>query len=135
VHSVGVSGVISNASGDVLLVRTARAGWELPGGRVEAAEDLFQALQRECREEAGCDVQPGRLTGVYAHIRQDLLILVFGGRSNTVQPRPSSTEDKVREAAWFSPEQALSSVTHVREREALADGLAFAGDVAYRVYR
>ena len=50
VRMVGVSGVVRDAAGRVLLVRTERVGWELPGGRVEAGEDLVDALRRECRE-------------------------------------------------------------------------------------
>ena len=66
-QTIGVSGVVTNATGEVLLIKTEQAGWELPGGRVERAEDLLTALQREVREEASCHVTVGRLVGVSSH--------------------------------------------------------------------
>src|SRR5947208_378604 len=59
-------------SARALIVRDGRVlcmvcdGWsgrfyELPGGGVEAGESLEEAVQRECLEEAGCYVRPGRL--------------------------------------------------------------------------
>ncbi len=48
-HIVAVSGLFSNANGQVLLVKTDRRGWECPGGQVEDGEDLVAALQREVR--------------------------------------------------------------------------------------
>src|ERR671932_803444 len=36
--TVGVSAVTRDPAGRVLLVRTRKAGWELPGGRVQAGE-------------------------------------------------------------------------------------------------
>jgi 8-oxo-dGTP diphosphatase len=132
-HVVGVGGVLTNALGQVLLVRTARAGWELPGGRVEAGEDLIGALQREVHEEAGCVATIDALVGVYAHARQDLLILIFRGTASTTSPAPVDDED-VLEAAWFTPHEALRLVTHEREHEALVDGLSSSASVIYRAY-
>jgi 8-oxo-dGTP pyrophosphatase MutT (NUDIX family) len=50
----------------ILLVRKSSADpynpgkWELPGGRLKAAESLDSALAREVQEELGLKVQPGR---------------------------------------------------------------------------
>jgi ADP-ribose pyrophosphatase YjhB (NUDIX family) len=133
-HVVGVCAVLTNHRGDVLLVRTAKVGWELPGGRVEDGEDLLGALARELHEEAGCVAAIERLAGVYAHVRQNLLLLVFRGTSSTAAPRPQPTEAKVLEAAWFSPADALRRVSHEHENEALADALSSAPSAIYRAY-
>jgi 8-oxo-dGTP diphosphatase len=132
-RKVGVGAVLTNAAGQVLLVRTAKAGWELPGGRVESGEDLLQALAREISEEAGAQSSIERLVGVYAHTRQDLLTLIFRGTSTTASPAPRA-DDKVLEARWFDAAEALRQVTHAREHEALADGLAGAPQLVYRAY-
>ncbi|MFD9882815.1 NUDIX hydrolase [Streptomyces alboflavus] len=40
------------------------SNWTLPGGRVEHAEDPFDAVIREVAEETGCDAVVERLLGV-----------------------------------------------------------------------
>lgn len=53
--------IMMKANGDVLLAQRPAgkpyAGyWEFPGGKVEAGEDIFCALQREMREELGVEI-------------------------------------------------------------------------------
>lgn len=54
--------------GRVLLARhvppNGESNWTLPGGRVEHAEDPFDAVIREVAEETGCDAVVERLLGV-----------------------------------------------------------------------
>ena len=42
--------------------------WTLPGGRVEHAEDPFDAVIREVTEETGCDAVVERLLGVDSRV-------------------------------------------------------------------
>ena len=42
--------------------------WTLPGGRVEQAEDPFDAVVREVAEETGCDSVVERLLGVDSRV-------------------------------------------------------------------
>lgn len=54
--------------GRVLLARHASGCWTLPGGRVEHAEDPFDAVVREFAEETGCDAVVERLLGVDSRV-------------------------------------------------------------------
>ncbi|MCH9622112.1 MAG: RNA pyrophosphohydrolase [Chlamydiia bacterium] len=55
---LGVKGIITNSSGEVLVLEkhpNKRCGtvWDLPGGRIHKGETLEQALKREVFEETG----------------------------------------------------------------------------------
>ncbi|MER7999990.1 NUDIX domain-containing protein [Streptomyces sp. NPDC095613] len=58
--------------GRVLLARhvspRGESTWTLPGGRVEHAEDPFDAVTREVAEETGCDAVVERLLGVDSRV-------------------------------------------------------------------
>jgi ADP-ribose pyrophosphatase YjhB (NUDIX family) len=58
--------------GRVLLARHVSPGgestWTLPGGRVEHAEDPFDAVIREVAEETGCEAVVERLLGVDSRV-------------------------------------------------------------------
>jgi ADP-ribose pyrophosphatase YjhB (NUDIX family) len=58
--------------GRVLLARhvppKGETNWTLPGGRVEHAEDPFDAVIREVAEETGCDAMVERLLGVDSRV-------------------------------------------------------------------
>jgi 8-oxo-dGTP pyrophosphatase MutT (NUDIX family) len=63
----GVSAIVDDAEGHVLLVRHSyQTGWHLPGGGVGAAEPPAEAVLRELREEVGLlQSDPPALIGLF----------------------------------------------------------------------
>jgi 8-oxo-dGTP diphosphatase len=130
--TTAVAGVVLHADGRVLLIRTERAGWELPGGRVEHGEDLIEALKREVQEECGCMISVERLAGLSTNTESSgFIALTFRCRHESGEP---SAGDDSLDASWFSPADADRMITHPAERTRLRDALASAGGVSYRVY-
>jgi 8-oxo-dGTP diphosphatase len=130
---VGVSSVVRDGAGRILLIKTAEAGWELPGGRVEHGEDFITALTREVREETGCEIDVGRLTGVTSDTGTPrLTIFTFLCRHVAGDAYPG--DDSI-DAGWFAPDAAVGLVTHSVEQVRLKDALGDGQGVMYRAYR
>ncbi|MEO8182402.1 MAG: NUDIX hydrolase [Deltaproteobacteria bacterium] len=59
---VGAGALLLDGIGNVLMVEpTYKEYWEIPGGIVENGEDPRHACQRECLEELGLRLRPGRV--------------------------------------------------------------------------
>jgi ADP-ribose pyrophosphatase YjhB (NUDIX family) len=71
---VGVGGVVVR-DGRALVVRRAheprKGEWSIPGGLVHLGEPLTDAVRRELREEAGLDVDVGRLVEAFDRVHRD----------------------------------------------------------------
>jgi 8-oxo-dGTP diphosphatase len=134
-HIVAVMGVGTDAAGRILLVRGARRGWEPPGGQVERGEDLITALQREIAEESDCQVEVGRLVGVYSNTGP-LGIVMFTFLCAHTGGEPQAGHECL-DANWFTPDEAVRLVTHPAQAAKLHDALAadHTPGVIYRAYR
>ena len=65
----------SDVEGEILLIRRAKdpeiGKWAVPGGFVNWDEAADEAVAREVREEAGIDVRPLKIIGVYSSPSRD----------------------------------------------------------------
>ena len=108
-----VTSVIRDDAGRILLVQHVEGRWQLPGGAVDPGERPAEAVQRECREEAGIEIEPVRILGVYGgpefRVRYGngdeagWVVTVFEARIVAGEPAPS--DDETQRVGWFSPEE------------------------------
>ncbi len=102
---------------------TGETTWELPAGRMEAGETIFQAVEREVLEETGCQVTELELvysyhpmTGISGQVFHILYALVSGCEEII-------DTDEVSEVGWFSQED----VRHMLEQQLITDGVTLTG--------
>ncbi|MCQ4209413.1 NUDIX hydrolase [Streptomyces longispororuber] len=123
--------------GQVLLARhvspKGESNWTLPGGRVEHAEDPFDAVIREVAEETGCDAVVERLLGVDSRVIPAAERAIPGGpehqnvgvfyqvRITAGQLRPEPNGE-VAESLWTP----LRDVTRLRRSSLVDIGLDLA---------
>ena len=132
-HRVAACALVRDSEGRVLLVRHRLRGWDIPGGHVEAGEDLLAALQREVAEETGFRISVGPLAGVYCSVGEpSLLILCF-----LAQPASGALlcSAESPEVGWFPPDRVLELVSHPVLRDRIRDLLEFSGHIVYRAYQ
>ena len=106
---VTVAAVIEKDQQFVLVTDNTSLGYKLnqPAGHVEPEENFIQAIIREVKEEASLDFIPEKIIGLYwyrPNPQNNYLRICFKGhlKNENVIPRPSSSDDGVVAANWYS---------------------------------
>ena len=99
-------GIVKNALGEVLiaqrLAHSYGAGlWEFPGGKLEANEDVFTALQREFLEEIGIQVLAAEPLLQVQHDYGDRRVLLDTWLIKSYAGEPHGAEGQVIQ--WVRP--------------------------------
>src|SRR4051812_30761844 len=78
-REISVMAWIEDPFGQVLLVkqRRGRKLWSLPGGKVQAAEKLIDALRREVREETGLVVEIAAAIDLYDRPQREAIAILY----------------------------------------------------------
>lgn len=116
---VGVSGVICNEQGQILLLRHRfwRPGsWGLPSGYANRNEKLEETLRREVREETGLDIEVARYLRMVSGFRLRLEVSFRGKlRGGTLQLDPREIIDAQFFSTGALPEGLLPSHREIIE--------------------
>ncbi|NGZ77001.1 GNAT family N-acetyltransferase [Saccharibacillus alkalitolerans] len=114
--------VLLDDAGRMALMHVAKDGYhKLPGGGIEGGEDVFAALRREMKEEAGASIEVTGEIGMTAEYVADYRLIQFSyAYSARVvgSPGESNFTDEEREggfaAKWVKPEDALELMQNDR---------------------
>ena len=142
-HFISAAGAVFR-NGKILLIKSYRRGWDIPGGTVEQGEWAIDALKREIFEESGVEAVPKSLVGMYQRLSSKpgygplegmtlppVLNLTFiceyaGG--------VEKTSDEAVNVGWFSPQEALKMITDPYVKNAVEDILNFDGRQVFATF-
>ena len=115
--------------GKLLLIRRniepSKGLWTFPGGFVDLGESVWEAAQRETREEVGIDVCEEELLGVYSYPQSPHVIVVYVVLPEAV---PFVPGPEVQEACFFEPQGIpWDELAFASTREAIEDWLTRTG--------
>lgn len=119
---VGIVAVALDETGQLVLMRRRDTGtWCLPGGMCEWGEDLRTALDRELREEVGCElVEVRRMVGVYSDPARDprmhAIAVVVEARVRPARGVAPPNPLEVLEVASFRPSELPAELAHDTRR-------------------
>jgi 8-oxo-dGTP pyrophosphatase MutT (NUDIX family) len=123
--TLGVRGVVLDPESRVFLVKHSYvSGWHLPGGGVEPGETVWQALERELREEGNIELTGHPiLHGLYfnGHVsdRDHVALFIVRAFRQSAPPQP---DHEIIAHGFFAPDalpEGTSTGTRARITEAL----------------
>ena len=121
---ISVHAVFTNAENKILMLKANYGDkhWGLPGGALDPAETIHEALKRECKEELNVDIEIMHMSGMYYHKAYNSQAGIF--YCKILPPAIIQLSNEHSEYRYFSLEE-LSEV----QRHRVLDCLNFDGKV------
>lgn len=120
-HLVSVAALVTNAKGEILLVKSPWRGWEYPGGLIEPGESFQEALHREVLEESGVEIEITGFVGICKNVERNIVNIDFVAKYVAGELR---TSEESTEVVWVKPEAAMEMITFPLTKKRLANMLS-----------
>ena len=144
VHFVSAAGLVFKDD-KVLLIRTMKRGWEIPGGVIEQGEAILDGLKREIFEESGIIAKPANIVGIYQRLSPKAgygplegmllpptvnltFVCKYEGGKETIS-------DESIEVNWFSLHEAKEKITDLYIKKAVEDMIGFDGRQCFSTFK
>lgn len=101
--------------GNLLWVRHAVRGWEVPGGKIEVGEHPEAAVAREASEEAGATLRNLRWLGEYAIVTDGEISFKWAYAADLWDVGARSATSEIVEVRFFHPPLTPLAVEHRRD--------------------
>lgn len=111
-HVNAINAVIRDGDRILLMFSNTHETWHLPGGKIDAGEEKFDALRREVREELGIECEPTELLCVTHDENKERIfhcenwLVDWDGTPTNKEP------EKTDEIGWFSVGVFPSVLSH-----------------------
>ena len=125
------AGILVSLGEKLLLARTARRGWEFPGGQIEEGETITDGVLRELSEEANITASIDGLVGVYTNLSAGRVIFDFLGTWLSGEARKGF---ETTDVAWVAKTEAMRMIEHPAYHRRLQQLLSFDGRVLFLTY-
>lgn len=107
-----VGAIMENSHGEILCaLRSPEMSlpnlWEFPGGKVEENENLSEAIEREIREELGCDVKAIEVFNDNLHEYDKFIVNLITVKCKLTEGTPTPNEHT---ALLWLPKECLNSL-------------------------
>lgn len=113
-----VRAVVVDENNMIALLHVAHQGYyKIPGGGIEGSEERALALQRECKEEIGCDIEVTQEIGSIVeyrkvfHLKQ--ISYCYLAKIKGQMGTPNFTEEEIAngfQQAWLPYEDAIQAI-------------------------
>lgn len=92
-----VAAVIQNENNEILCaLRSPNMSlpnmWEFPGGKVEKNENIYEAIEREIKEELKCLVKATEIIGKNTHEYENIIVNLTAIKCTLIKDQPIATE-------------------------------------------
>lgn len=123
--------VVYNKNNEIMILAPCERSpwWAIPGGGIDEGELPIDAVQRECKEEAGCSVKnvkklfDSEFEGQYKGKLVKKLTYFYMAEFNKIDTSIFNADGDGRQAFWMTAQEAVSKLSDTEFDKPRADAI------------